>query len=293
MDYLCLVDQFWFRFVKNYKLINLMLINKDKNVINFCYELAGFEISSCINFEFTVGEINRIYFPDCDNINEMYISPRLLEKNVYLMELLYMRSPKINNLYIIKYYSYNTSTPLLDTFSDLLDKTELTVHYNDLGCQYNTCITDVPNVITGIPEPRLVTNIILLVKKQLADILLIKVPIKFMNPENNKIEVIEKWAPRDWRFINAFLLNIIGEYNLIYNTGFIEFLHEDDPIIAPESEFLELSSLIPEYKSYNTNMCRVCNRYDHQKKLFNCKCGVFYCSNTCQQLDINHEKYCL
>ncbi len=108
-----------------------------------------------------------------------------------------------------------------------------------------------------------------------------------------------KWLPTKTNVVDILLVNIIGEYNLIHRTGYIEFLPEGDALIAAGSLFTELSDLQGAYtildKTMNTQICQVCTRRDYQIHLMQCsKCKkTKYCCRECQVIDYpTHKKLC-
>ncbi len=298
-----LVSEFWENVVsawpKYYKMIkNNPSLNLER-VLNLITMLSG-ELSKRIDFEITYGEINRITVKESQDLVELYISPKLQLKNIPLLNLMIELIPetsKLPNLHVVKYRSYHVRDSVIASIEYNLSNNEHPQYHNykyeDFGCQWFSGIDTTENM-----EKRPIINIVILVKKNAIN-LLVKKPVTFILADG-KEEVIEKWLPSVANVIDLFLINMIGEYNLVNNVGYIEFLPEDDPLIEPGSEFNELMSLRASFQILNNtqNMlfCNVCGRYEYQTKLSKCsKCKkVVYCSKLCQKANFTiHKELCL
>lgn len=266
------------------------------NALNLINALATTSLTKYVDFEYTIGEINRIPFDEAKSQIELYISPKLLIHNVKIMELGYSigkkYANKLHNLTIVKYRA--ASTDLIDC----IEYKDFTANYSDFGCQAFHSISSE----TNLP----IVNLVILVKQPLASTLLEKRVVVCENKSPHadipaKPITLEKWLPKRTQVIDLILLNVIGEYNLIHNTGYIEFLPEDDPLITQESVFNETSDLKNEYELLITNkmkkylICAVCNRSSNIVDMLRCsKCKTtHYCGNLCQLIDFpSHKKYC-
>jgi hypothetical protein len=296
-------NNFWQKLAENWDDLYTNILNntnkEDKlnEILYLINLLLGEELQKHIDIEFTVGEINRIYYNNkYDNIIELYISPKLKKENIIYMENLYdvynthkqKKSDiykKLNNLTVIKYKAYNVKDSLIDdiTYDNCIIK------YEDIGVQ----------TFIGYDEKKLpVLNLVLYVKKPISEKILKKKKINVIMPDGSNSE-IEKWLPHETNAFDIFLLNIAGEYNFINNIGYIEFLPEGDPLIAEGSMFTELNDIRKELllleKIKNINICSVCGRRDLQKNILMCsKCkNTKYCGYNCQTIDYKtHRQFC-
>jgi hypothetical protein len=288
------VDTFWKNFEyawpKYYEILLGDVVLNLERILNLITMLAG-ELTKEIDFELTYGEINRIPLPGSKNIVELYISPRLLLKNIPLVEYMFECAPTLPNLNIIKYRAYNHKDDLISEIEFKLPTGPHTYKYGDFGCQWFSAVENDGDSM------RPLINMVILVKENATNILS-KRPITFVLPDG-KEQIMEKWLPTNANVVDIFLVNIIGEYNLIHNVGYIEFMPEDDPLIAPGSEFHELYDLRGAFQTLNnikqTPMCKICYRCSWQTTLFQCaKCKkILYCGQICQRFDYaTHKTIC-
>ncbi len=250
--------------------------------LDLCHFFAGAELTPHIDFEFTVGEINRVYFEKASHLVELYISPKLQEKNVHIMNYVVKQAPKLDNLQVVKYRAYNKSDALIEA----IDYETFSAKYTDFGCQH----------FNGIgPHNNPLINIVIYVKKQIADKILKQREVTFVDDAGKSTKLM-KWLPYEFNVVDLFLLNIIGEYNLIHRTGYIEFLPEGDPLIASGSVFTELADLKGVYDILeDQSCCNTCNRYSYTLSLMRCsRChDTKYCCKTCQTIDYKvHKQFC-
>lgn len=260
--------------------------NTDRErVLQLLHYFAG-PMTDCLDFEISVGEINRIAFDIAGSMVELYISPRLLKENIPLMESLFLHKKSIPNLSVYKYRSFNAKDPLIAT----IEYEDVTFAYTDFGCQHFISISE---------EKKQLINLVIYVRKNAAEKLLTKKEITFVLPDKSEQKAM-KWLPTKTNVIDVLLTNIIGEFNLVHRTGYIEFLPEGDPLIANGSIFTELADLRNAYtvldKSNNINSCLVCNRQSYQCPLMQCsKCkNVKYCCQQCQSIDFPiHKTMCV
>jgi len=280
------VSSLWQEVVLNwtyiYNLLNSSSHIERNKMLELFYRLSGELITKYIDYEFTIGEVNRVYFPEANKLVELYISPKLLLKNVSIMEYVVSKAPNLPNLQIIKYRTYNIKDELISS----IEYKNITTNYDDFGCQYFNGIND---------KKEALLNLVIYVKNPLAEQILKKREVTFIDDSKTETKLL-KWLPTETNAIDLFLLNMIGEYNLIHRTGYIEFLPEGDPLITPGSVFTELSDLKGAYELLNTNSkCHVCNRYTWQKPMLHCsKCkDTIYCGQVCQKIDFhNHKLFC-
>ena len=281
------VDAFW-KSMKNqwatlYEAITQGIDSDREKVLQLLHYFAG-PLSPFLDFEITLGEVNRIYLGPVKSLVELYISPKLLLANVPIMEALVAAAIVLPNLNVIKYRSYNVKDPNIST----IEYPDVTYSYDDFGCQ----------TFSGISEnKRPLINIVIYVKKN-ATHLLTQKEMTFILEDKTEKKML-KWLPTKNQVVDILLVNIIGEYNLIHRTGYIEFLPEGDPLIAAGSLFTELSDLRAAYtmldKTTNTKTCHLCTRRDYQKNLSICsRCKkTKYCCRNCQVIDFStHKKLC-
>ena len=300
----------YYQLIKENPALNL------ERVLNLITMLAG-DLYKSIDFEITYGEINRVSLDESRDLVELYISPKLLIKNISLMELLIANAPKLPNLSVVKYRAYHIKDELIASIDYDLSAVKKdssasntpqihTYNYEDFGCQWFSGVDKIPETDLqpgrtasnfNAKGMRPIINLVILVKKNAINLLTRK-PVTFIMADG-KEEVIEKWLPSVANVIDLFLINVIGEYNLVHNVGYIEFMPEDDPLIAPGSEFYELADLRAAFQMLNNNKqilnCNVCGRYEYQTKLARCsKCKkIVYCSKICQKTDFAfHKELC-
>jgi hypothetical protein len=279
---------FWLSFIRQWDVLYEALtvgIDSDRDkVLQLMSYFAG-PLSHYLDFEITVGEVNRIFFEKTTSLVEIYVSPKMIRANVPIMESLVAAAPKLKNLHIIKYRSYNIKDPNIYT----VEYQDVTYSYYDFGCQY----------FNGIDENKKpLINIVIYVKKAAAESLLTQKEVTFILADKTEKKMV-KWMPTKTNVIDVLLINIIGEYNYIHRTGYIEFLPEGDPLIAPGSIFTELSDLRNVYvifdKTADTQTCQICARRDYQISLSRCsRCKkTKYCCVECQLIDYSvHKQMC-
>jgi hypothetical protein len=280
---------FWVSLERQWPIIYEAIVkgtNVDRErVLQLLHYFAG-PLTDYIDFEITLGELNRVVFDSAKSIVELYISPRLLKENIPIMEAIYSAKKSINNLQVYKYRSYNLKDPLIAT----IEYEDATFAYTDFGCQHFIGLSE---------EKKPIINIVLYVRKDAAAKLLTQKEVTFLLPDKSEQKIM-KWLPTKMNAVDVLLTNIIGEYNLIHRTGYIEFLPEGDPLIATGSVFTELSDLRGAYavldKIMNITKCVVCNRQSYQCNIKRCsKCkNVKYCCKQCQIIDFpTHKTMCV
>lgn len=249
---------------------------------------AGEELFKHVDFELTVGELNRVYYDRAKDLVELYVSPRLRKENLPYVDAIYDRyhaMRPLEGLTVYKYRSFHKSNELIED----IQYADHTVRYLDIGCQSNI-------TADSLRSPTL--SLVIYVKKPIADKILQKKPVTFVMPDGSH-QVLDKWLPADHSAIDILLLNAIGEYNLMHHVSYIDFLPEGDPLIASSSVFTELGDLRQAIaqldKLYNYSKCATCDRRSFQCKLLTCvKCkSTIYCSKVCQTIDYKtHKQMC-
>jgi hypothetical protein len=286
------VCDFWLKFTENWNELNEMLFYANElqcsKVLDYCYFISSKTMKDYLDYEITIGEVNRMECKENPKLVELYISPKLNINNVKLMEYMVSKAPKLKNLAVIKYRAYNSKDALIDS----IQYKDFTAKYEDFGCQHFISIS------AETKQP--LVNLVIFVHKPLADLILEKRKVTIVDPDipDSKPFVIEKWLTTNLDILYCYLLNVVGEYNLIHNTGYIEFLPEGDPLISEGSVFTELNDLKAAYDLLEGNLiskCQTCCRKKHQCRLLRCsKCKlVLYCSIECQKTDFEtHKLFC-
>jgi hypothetical protein len=295
------ITRFWLKFTECWNQLYQLVSSADATVRTQGLELINGlltdEAFQHIQIEATYGEINRAESSVSSALVELYISPRLLRTNIPLMEAYYAARPtSLPNLAIYKYRAYHPNDALIDTIeypaTDLLPA--YTANYLDVGCQSSIGYDGE----TKMP----VLNIVIYVKKALADVALAKKTVTFRDPAKPNEDIkMDKWLPNSSTVFDVLLVNVLGEFNLMHRVGYIEFLPEGDPMIAAGSIFSELADLKKDVALLEKNLalpplkCKYCERHQFQGTLLQCaRCKTAtYCSKLCQKADYSlHKKSC-
>jgi hypothetical protein len=277
---LSLVNNFKRKLATSWNTLYEVIMNtRDKQyastyVLEYICRLAG-ELTDSIDFELTFGECNRINYdsPVSNNLVELYVSPKLNKKNITLLDEL--ATIELPNLHIVKYRAYNKNDPFIESV-----ETTHTYKMDDFYFQsYMTFGEEGP-----------ARNIIIYITAASSHILK-KKPVTFINTDGSEF-TLEKWMPTV-NVVDILLLNVIGEYNLLNATAYIEFIPEGDPIVNDIGDFAPLTELRKHYPL--SDSCVLCSRQSYQRKLSTCseKCPTLYCSNVCKRLDTAHVNYCV
>jgi hypothetical protein len=211
---------------------------------------------------------DKSHLPKYHNRISLHIVPNG-EKNIPLMKQLYERRVPLNNIDVYCYRPYDNNQYVHKSITI----NNVTLKYSDLWFQGTI----------GYKDNKPIVNIIIVVKKEASGILK-KEKVTFKNAAETSRDVYFQTEP----LIDAYLDNIIGEYNLLNHIGYIELLPSDDPLVGPDSTFTELSDvrklLALALKPYNYKHCSYCNYMQLQCRLLQCtKCkSTYYCGKTCQ-----------
>lgn len=291
------IKHFWDQFIAYWDKLYALIQGSHEQRIHALELINGLlteEDFKRVQIEMTYGEVNRNPFPLAKDLVELYISPRALKGNIPLMEEYYNAKPSnLPNLAVYKYKSYNPNDPLIDNvvFPATETTPEYTANYTDLGYQSST------GYDAETKKP--VLNLVIYVKKPLADTILRKKKVTFKNPDSGEEPItLEKWLPHNSTVIDLFLLNTIGEFHLVNDVGYIEFLPDGDPLIADGSVFCELGDLRGDIKLLEASLrvhviyCKVCDRHQCQGSLLACsRCKKsYYCNKICQRIDYSKHK---
>jgi len=274
-----------------YSLFKIDPINVLYNINNMLSE----SLQSLIEIDATMNEINRQKLDIYNKYIELYISPKINQNNIPIMQLIYQFKPDLPYLTVACYKPYHPSDDIIDK----LDFNDFQVSYKDFGFQSSY----------GYRDGKPVLNLIIVIKKSIADYIIKKHQISFKRNkthENGQIlsisgsntPVREAWLPTENNTIIIYLLNIIGEYHLLNHIGYIELLPEDDPLIQKDSKFLELVDIKKQLQvilpHWQHKYCQYCQHCDLQVKLYKCaRCQIRYCSRICQQAHWKiHKQLC-
>lgn len=281
-----------------------ILQGKTEEVHKFLHSHLHDKLKDFIELTYTLNEVNLQAFPKSKGHVEIYISPKFHEPNIKLMQMLYdYYEPISKQLTVVKYKPYHIQNPIITDISyegralteetsklpeefQKIITTPFTAKYDDFGVQ----------VDFGIKDGNRVMNIVVMVKKELADVILIKNNVKFENGTNRDV-----WFSNFHGIVEKFLISTLGEYNMLHHVGYIEIMHEDDiDKNMPADAFKELEDLRKHLrlllKTYNYNECSYCMKMQLQTKLFKCaKCqDKLYCSRLCQSLAWpQHKRLCV
>ena len=297
-----------------------------------------------LEIEVTTDLINSTELSIYKGTVELYISPKLKHTNLSKMRKLYLSRVPLQSLIVSCFKAYHPNDSLINE----IKYTDFSVCYDDFACcvsyghKDNTKDLKTLGIIddNGVDDytKRLnntVMNIIIIVKKNIADHVITKKTIKFYNSEEEKAEdqvkeeaikaeakeeAIKAEAkvkgPNDqttpsilstrdvwlevekYPVVSLLLLNILGEKNLMFKVGYIEILHENDPLVKDEVTFFELAELknnLLLITKPTKDKCNYCLHDSYQVNIRHCgRCRqVNYCNVTCQKADWSaHQKIC-
>lgn len=265
------------------KLYHQIFNGEGVEALNYIQNQLPKDIFEEISFEITFGEGNKQAIPAYSKIVELYISPRHKESSLPIMDALYDSYIELDNLIVCKYKPYHKNDPLISE----IDFGTFKVNYNDFGVQISYGFSE---------QKKPILNLVIMVNKKIAEYILDKQKMWFKNPETKNTTSRDVWVSKKTNAIDLFLLNILGEYHLMHNIGYIELLPSDDPIITKDTIFTELSDLRNEIELINKNnhykICNYCQHHEMQIKIKNCsRCHTtYYCSKICQIADYKRHK---
>jgi hypothetical protein len=254
-----------------------------KSILNYLQSLLPESMSDKIELELLFGEMNKQELPAFVNEVELYISPRHTVTSIPIMQALYEGFPGLQHLHVCKYKTYHPQDQLIAE----IDFGAFKASYDDFGFQGSFGYTE---------EKKPVMNITIVVNQPLASKILEKRQVWFKNPNTQQTTSREIWASRTSNAIDLFLLNILGEYNLIHHIGYIELLPSDDPLITDDSVFTELSDIKKSIEliisQYHYKSCNYCCHNELQTDMKICSnCNIInYCSMVCQKADWKNHK---
>lgn len=284
--------KFWQLLSKNWPHLYMQFIlGKDSayeslSTINSYLKELGGDIHEKIIIDASINEINNQELPAYNNTIELYISPKINKDNIALMESFYKNRIPLENCMVSKYRAYHPNDKLISN----IDFQSFQISYDDIG--YSGSV--------GYDEHKKpVLNIILVIKDTIAKHILEKKTVSFVNPIDNKKSSREIWMQTNHTPVEIFLINVIGEYNLLNHIGYIELFPSDDLMVVNNS-FTELidckKQLDIVLKHRNLPECHYCQHNSLQTDLYNCaRCKkVKYCGRKCQLADYaTHKSICL
>lgn len=295
---------FWKKLQENWLLLYKGFFTN--NIKNTLFAINSFLPDDDLEIEATIGMINSLQLSPYEKFVELYISPKLKNTSIGKMKKLYNARIDLPWLRVSCYKAYHPKDVLIND----IDYGKFIIKYDDL-C-YNASF--------GYNGKKPIINIIIIVKKEVAEYFLVKKKVDFHDElatsndetENNSDDEFKKdtnsqkqesykgtrevWVQNNYFPVDIILLNVLGEYNLINHVGYIELLHENDELVKPGCKFFELADLKKEleflYKHYKYEICNYCQHNSLQTKLLTCNhCKtVFYCGKICQKADWNNHK---
>ena len=273
-----IVDKFWNNLEQNWDRYYTNIMSQDHNLIRETHEeiikyLA--DLQEKIDIEIMFGQVN-YQTMGFEHMVCLYISPKCKLANIPLLNELYNKRKPLKNLLTCKYKPFHLEhSPLI------ADITYRDIKVEPADIMYQSSYSLDPE------RKELLLNFVFIVSEHLADKLLIKKSITFDNKEKTTREV---YLPNNTNILDSIVLNHIGEYNMMYHVGYMEFLPEDHDILQPDMEFKYLADIRKELqvllKNKHETQCAICEHKEHQTVLLNDNSN-FYCSETCHQLISN------
>jgi hypothetical protein len=275
---------YWAKIAHYWNTIYSLIIQGQPNGVKILNRLLDKPLDEYVDIEASYGEINRQEFPISKGVVELYITPKLKKENISVMKCLYEARKPIPNMMVSCYRAFHP----LDSIIEHVDFEDIKVQYDDFGYQSNI----------GYNGNSPLLNLVIMVKQPAASKLLEKKKIVFNKPDSTTTER-DVWIPTTTDVPDLFLLNVIGEYNLLNHVGYIEYMPEDDPQIVKDAVFLELSDMRKDLemilKWYDYKVCNYCGHNTLQTKILRCdRCrNVYYCGKLCQTADWKtHKEVC-
>jgi hypothetical protein len=268
-------------------LYEMMLYEKSRQTaLHILNSLLPSNLSEKIILEYTVNELNRVYFPKQDKYIEIYISPRNNIKNIELVNKFYdiCKLDNINECGKYQFFKYSAFNINSDLFKQ--------IDYSNSNNSNDAILYEhfMVQTVIGHDEKTPLLHIIINVSKDIINKILVKKNIVF--PETKTSRLV--WFPKD-DLINIILYNIIGEYNLLNKIGYIEFISDEEA----KGEFFSLeylrTQIILMEKAQQEDICTICGRRPLQINNF-INCSICkknkYCSSICRKLDTQHSNFC-
>lgn len=284
---------FWDTIHENFELIsNSIFEGHGMRVLKYLQEkVLSKDLAKFIEIELTFGQINKQQLDASSNLIELYITPRFKADNIPIMQAMYdcyysgLTGPCIKSLHVIKYKPYHPKDQIIAE----IDFKAFKVTYDSLGFHGSFGFSE---------EKKPQMNIVIIVKQPLAAKILQKKTVYFNN--HGRQSSREVWMCESSNAVDLFLINILGEYNLLHHVGYIELLPSDDPLVEKTSVFTELSDMRSSMalidKQYKYSACNYCSRHELATSLKKCnRCRLTrYCSKLCQLCDWkNHKMGCV
>lgn len=249
-----------------------------------------------VHIYFTYGMINNQYLEVAKNLLEIYISPLCdIEEGVTIMKKIYNnRNNQAFQLQcsICMYRPYSLKDSIIysiEVSPDVIAKISDFV----VQCSYGY------KSVIGYKKNMPVLNLAIFISDKIAHNFIEKKLIKIMkdsntsntfNDSNSANITSERYMQNNYRIIDRFLCNIIGEHHYLHHIGYIELT----PIDFDNEDF-KLVEVIPLYKikeqldfvlaTYKYRSCTYCNKTTMQSIIYTCQqCHTAdYCSSLCQR----------
>lgn len=299
IDEIC--TEFWSRLLSMWSSIHEKIIQgkpEGLTVINnllYIYVVENNKtLGEFIEIDATYGELNRQTLPDCQDYVELYISPKGNKNNLKYMESLYKTRVALANGAVFKYKPYHKADRAIKTIEYPDGNKTFEVSYDDIGYQGSFGYDG--------ESKKPLLNMVLIVKQSIADKILEKRNVKFIEP-SGKTSSRDVYLQAKYPAIDIFLSNLFGEYHLLNHVGYIEILPSEHPLVREPSEenvFTELAdgkaSIDIVVKSYQYKSCHYCTRHELQSEIYACgKChSATYCTRKCQKAHWGkHKKLCI
>ena len=245
----------------------------------------------------------------CNKINEqeldisyglvvMYLSPNNSRDNIEIMEQLYKKRITLPNLLVAKYSAFHIMSPISEILYDTVDTlqgetkeppTINTPTINTPGIPYNTfkahCLHGFSErTIDGGPAMPVMNIIITCPKK-----LLTQKTVVFKDKHEKKSER-KVWMftgkQADSFILDRYLLEVLGECNMLNFVSYIEIVPEEDA--SKEIEYEPLESLrdhlelVIKLRNPPIKSCSYCQISELQMDMVHCLCKKFqFCSDNC------------
>jgi len=274
------IRNFWYEFKRKLPIIKPLIFNNDQESLVLTKQLLG-DLNRYVDINFTYGMINSRFVKEFRDHIELYISPKFNKDNDNVMLLIYNtynKLPfKLPNILVNCYNNFYKEEPfetLTLTNNGVLINAdgESTVKYLDFGVQTNYSMDK---------NGKALLNLIICINENVADLVIEKKNVSFNKSSNRDV-----YLPKNG-LVTTLLNNIVGEFNMIKNIGYIEFMNSKD---ADEVSFDELSYIRKEleliYKQRNYKNCKYCNKSELQSILtYYPVGGNYYCNELCSKLD--------